>query len=540
MKKKQLAILLSPRSVEAALIDSDHPVSRAAEPIPTNDQPTMWDSALTPADAPLESIIKQLDCAGAQTTVAYHSPTAFSEVFNCSTQGATFASAARLAMLDRVPFDVVNAQQSVAVWGEDPAHQDKRSHAIIAADTLQTSTTVASWIDRAGLNLSHATPVDATALAWMLDQLAKINSLTPTACIHIGDECSVLGFVRDNHILLARRVGLTQTALLDALRRPIMSGDDASQTLLDDQAAQDILANHGIPAPKDAIAENLMGRDVLPLLQPLLQRFVVETRQLFRFGVDPELRANAVLRVTGAGAQIPNLAHILAEHLEITLDEHHGASKEQAADLDICLHAWQATPNTAPPQTLARIQRSRFKSALLAGSILAAVITSIDAGLTIASTNNVSADANAISDKASSAESLLHKKQQAQTSRNSIDALRKAAIEHLSPQADFPAVLKEVNTLTPEWIRLSNITSTRSDEGLSLRIDGHALQNDPAHPPQIEHYIDAIKASPLISDVTLGATQATMLDRNEALRFSLELHIVSYPPTLSAAWEDAQ
>ena len=538
MKNKRLAILLSSNSIDAALYDASGVSRSASLPIETEDQASLWDAALTHADTPLASIIDQLDCAGAQTVVAYHSPTAFADVFHCSTTGGAFSNAARLALTDRTPFDVSESIQRVAPWGADKASENNRSHAIIAAETQYTSITVASWIERAGLNLTHATPINTASLASMLNQLAVLEADKPTICINIGERTSAIGFVRDKHILLARRVELTRSDLHQALLRPIVTSDEQTHKPLDEESAAQILSDHGIPAPNDTITDDILGRDLLPLLQPLLQRFVVETRQLFRFGVEQEDRENAVIRVTGCGASIPNLAKIISEQLEIPLDEHApDPDTIHSTDLDMLVDAVPMTPNLIPPPTVARINRNRFKRALVAGAVFAGVLSAVDAGLTLVSTNQLRSDAANIASQATTAETLLQAKAQAQASNTKLQALRAAATEYLAPQADFAALLKEISTLTPDWVSLSSVVSNRDEENISFRIDGAAFQSDPAEPPQIEQYIDTLTASPLIAQVTLGATHSTTLDRDEALRFSLQLEIVAYPPTLASTWE---
>ena len=52
----------------------------------------------------------------------------------------------------------------------------------------------------------------------------------------------------------------------------------------------------------------LAGTQVVPLLQPVLQRFIVELRQSLRFGLNDNDRANLSLFITGPGSAVKGLS----------------------------------------------------------------------------------------------------------------------------------------------------------------------------------------------------------------------------------------
>ena len=542
MNRKSVLILLTPDAVHAALLKCSAVVQQSYAPIEREPGASIWETALTHADGALAQCVQELDAPGALATVIYTSPTAFVDVFHCTTTGQSLANAANLALLDRATIDQTDAQSGVYIWGRDHCKQSARSHAIIAAETNTTAATVASWVERAGLSLVRATPIDAAATAHALADLASINTPTPTIRIHIGEHVSTLGVVRDGAILLARRIGLTRDALVQTLLRPIIAADDQSnQTNLSAEQAKQIINESGIPAPNDTIASGaaLKGRDVLPLLQPLLQRFVVETKQLLRFGIDQDNAAGAALCVTFTGDPIPKLADILAEQLECPLSD---IAPQTAfdSDLELCATDFRCTPDLAPAHVRAAVARGHFKKALIAGTILAGAVAGIDAMLTQSETGALRAQAHSLSPDAQAAQAILETKSQAIESKARVDTLRAEAIEAIGPQADIAAAYAELALLTPEWVRIASLSTNRANEGVTISLEAHAMTHTDSEHPDVEQYIATLQSSPLIDSVELGATQATTLDRARALRFSAQINLVTAPANIAIAWEDVQ
>jgi Tfp pilus assembly protein PilN len=483
--------------------------------------------------------VEELGATGALATVLYRSPTQVVDASGIAVRNAGAAmEAAVLGFTDGLPYSAISAVCEAAVVGHDAGGESPRTHVVAAAEREDVAEAIADMVGEAGLTLASVTPIEAAVTARLLAE-ALSSGDDRTARLYVGAACSTFVVVRQRRIVFNRRIDLGVESLAASLTRPIKHADQSDAVELTPEDARAILLAHGIPA-RDLVVHpglRLTGAQVLPLLQPVLQRFVVELRQSLRFGLAESDRTELSIAVTGPGAAIPGFVALIGGELGVatTRDEAYdiappgGATRRSELTDALAARSFLRHINLLPRE-MARQRRShRLRRWLWIGGTAAIAMIGADALRTRAQLHRAQQDAETYQAQVGDIGALDEKGRLLQNvlmERRDLEALIDTEV---GARVNFPVCMRELASLTPATIRLTTIGFTRSVEetradvsGCALDVDGDESRND------LEKFIDSLRQSPLFRDVTLGHVSRGGLGSRMGQRFDASFAIVPF------------
>ncbi len=550
-----------------------------------------------------------------QAFVVYASASAVGECASFPVRTAAQArSAASLALLDSmqsVTDGIVNralllewdsdrpasGRSTVGVPRTSPKNSEgRRAHVVAAADCDASLEAIQALVESAGLQLEGAVPIQAATAVCGFARAAHGDAAAaenhdcsggaqgsgsgPRAHLHLGEAGAFL-LIRDvprepdatGEIRFTRSIPIGTTSLAAALvQRALSQASDENEQQnepshekglahrLDIEAAQCALYEFGLPDTPDAKHEptGLTARDVLPLLQPLVQRLVVELRQSLRFALEATERSRVVLIVSGAGAAVPGLAAALGRELGIAvIPERRGASAPfhpswSGFDLFEASCAWLSGASLSikelglqPNELVVRSFTSRIRRGLWSGAAAALLLIALDAGRLVLQLSHLEAEqtnaaVHPVDQIAGSSwiDEVTNRPQETIALVEAALQYRAAVERETSRSIDFRACLHELSRLTPGTVRLTRVSfQPTAEAGASAErrtggtISGIVRSNeDGPVRAELERFIDALRRCPLFDEVALVNIQLDS-ETSRDQRFELQLSAFHVPVT---------
>jgi len=543
VRRSKIVIEFSPSRLDAALVIGGRVVASHLIALDPARWEASWTAGLKTLDAPLRQALDALRAPrGATVTLVYHSPDATSEIVSSPTAAAQAVEAARLALSDAVAFSLDRNPHTAHLMTSDTSGDPVRRHVLATADSETCTSTLVAWVERAGRRLVGLVPAEAAMQARLLRGILRSSTNTVHAVLHLGEHRSALAVGERGTLHFLRRIDTDLGALADALTRPFTPrGGDSEVTLSRDEAMR-LLVSTGVPKPGAVIdeARAIRGADVLPLIQPLLQRCVVDTKQSLRFGLSDEARARTVFSVHGPGAAAPGLADVLASQIECTLEAptEGGYAPEASCNASGDLCAWldcaDLDLNLLPRPAVMRASARAASHGLWIGGAAAAVLLGAEALLITSATDAVTARREQIGAVAEAVREADSVRRNAESLATQVDTSKQLIAEQMGRRVDWAAFLAELSSVTPDAIRLTGVTGGSGSTGApSATLRGYLRVSDGADArAPVAAYVDRLAACPLVSRVAIGGTQRAEVEGMPAQRFDLSLEFVGVPVTL--------
>lgn len=493
-----------------------------------------WAERMAALEAPLQRLVEELRCAGARTMVVSDSPGATVEMQSTPVGGRAARHAAFLALHDATslhPSDPV----VVSEVGKDGAGAPRRTHTLAVSDSAACAEASLDLARRVGLKPMAIAPVAAVTLAESATTALANRTREPLATLRIEDRYSTLAVSSHRRLHLLRLIDLGLDRLQEALTRPVLR--DGQELALTEHEARAMLERFGVPDVDDIVDTDrgFRGGDVLPLLQPVLQRLVVEVKQSLRFGLNDEDRSRLRLRLEGAGAATHGLGEIIAQETGIALDK--GDSMTDAEPLQALRHAAIVRRfNVMPPRLVQSKMMRRAQVGMVVGSALAVSLLSLEAAWNIWMTRSLDARLAALTPVTEQIDANIERHAAAQ---RELALLRKAATSIFTdapPRAHWAAWLAELSRAAPVAIRLHSVSGAIDNGATIARIDGVASGNGAEESRDaITHMLDALRDCPLVESVTLDGVRRADGGDDAAHAFSATIALRTTPVAPPAA-----
>jgi Tfp pilus assembly protein PilN len=349
--------------------------------------------------------------------------------------------------------------------------------------------------------------------------------------LYVGERTSVFVITGGGRLLFDRRIDLGLESLAQALTRPIRAAGRDEPIELDIDAARSILHEHGIPGFDTVIEEahGLTGAQVIPLIQPALQRFIVELRQSLRFGLAEDERDQLTIRLTGPGASLPGLGKLIRGELEIETEDEPGRTaydfSRRSIDGSELVDALgdRSLPNrlNLQPFTLAHRRRvGKLRRWLWTGAAAALAVIAFDGFHYHTHLTDARRQADAIASRVADLEATKATSEKLVGMLQAMGDLEARIAEELGAPVDQRACLQELSRITPESIRFTSITFQRRDDATLATVTGYAFvaSGDSGH-TDLERFIESLGASPMFTDIVLGSVSVGVIDEREGQRF---------------------
>jgi len=458
----------------------------------------------------IRALVERAGCAGSRAVVLAASAECAVEFRSTPAPAAQARDAAALALRESCGFEPGADPVAVTVLGRDASGEPPVTHTLAAGERGAWARALIDEIERAGLRVDAVIPPRAVTIACAASVARQTHGAGLVATLWLGEDDAALAASEDGRLLLLRPVDAGVGRLVAAMTRPIMS--ERGEVRLTDADAREILTCTGVPAPGDEVdaATGLRGADVLPAIQPVLQRLVVEIKQSLRFGLSDPDRARAALRIDGSGALIPNLARVLADEAELPMDDAAPPSHGHAPRRVEQAEALASSLNLLPRSAVTTRASGSARRGLLVGLGLAALALAVDAGATALETRSLRLKIAQLAPIAAQIEASRTRYVSASARYASAQAEAARLAETAPARANWGALLADLSRLTPEAIELKRISGAYKDGEPIAAVEGAArAESDEEARRAISDFARSLGESGLVSLATLGGVRRT-------------------------------
>jgi hypothetical protein len=338
IRRDLIVIALSPTYLRVGSVEGGKLGNVCCMPLEPGSWDQAWQQGLRPLDAALQEALQRIGAnKGAKARVIYHSPKAGAEVLGVPAEGETALRAAALSFKESLPGQdgawphAMRQLHRDASAGRD--NESPKTHVLVAFDGSAETNAIAAWLMRAKLGIGGLVPARAAALALCARAATQLPTNGTHAVLWMGDHVTTLAGWNNGRLLFARAVDFGCWMLTDSIMRGAQAQGVSG---VDRTRAQDVLFGAGLPRRGQVMdAElNLNADSVLPLAQPVVQRYAVETRQTLRFGIPETDLVRTTLHLAGPGAAVPNLGPMLEPSCSVAVEVLEGHASLQMGQID--------------------------------------------------------------------------------------------------------------------------------------------------------------------------------------------------------------
>jgi Tfp pilus assembly PilM family ATPase len=541
VKNKMIAIGVAANRIDILSCQGDGVVASRRIVLSLDADGEQWRERLTEAVKPVQNALKDMRAEGAAAMVFYRSPTELADYATLQFKSASEAKqAAILGCADSLSCPLDQAVSEAYVLSRDVTAGRAQTHLVVAADRDENIHALTNFVEECGLKFAGATPIDAVIMVKVARQALR-EAKEPTGYLYIGERRSFFVIASHGTLMFARPISLGLDALTQALTRPIRSAAGGDPIELTIDIARDILHQHGFAKRSQVVYEplGLIAGQILPSLQPVVQRFIVELRQSLRFGLPESKRQSVNLRLMGPGSTIPGFGAIIAEEIQAVVTPDDSYSKFDPAKPDSLgseLRDAARSRRIFPylllqPQMIARaLQNTRIRRWLWVGAAAALGLVALDAFRFHEKVQFARAEADRIEASAAESKSLQEAAAKLVERFDAIEGLENTIAAETAAQIDLQACLQEIGLLTPPSVRLTSVSFSQVEEKVVGAITGYAFDDrTPSARPPLESYINELRRSPLFQDVLLANVQMSTLEDQPGKRFEASFTGVRSP-----------
>ncbi len=526
--------------MDVAAIKGGHVIGSRRVPVTLPAEPIAWVKAVHGLSNQLAGAARELGLPKAPARLLYRSPTQTVDLASFDLRSADQAcAAATLPTADSLPYQFNSAVIESAAVGRDTSGPQRRWHVVVTADRIDIVRALVELVQSAGLIFESATPMDAAIMSKLVRHALRHGG-PQHAWLHFGQNSSFFILGGGGRVRFKRSIGLGVEALVQSLARPIRVPDEES-VQLDQETARLVLHEHGIPETDEVVVTrtNLTRQHIMPQIQPVLQRYVVELRQSLRFGLPDGGRKAIEITVTGPGSTIPGLIELMGWELQLKFNV-----DARYADYDYRAPAGPGSElrdaaedprllgylNLQPQATAQVRQMSRLRKWLWAGAAATLALIAGDALRLQMRLGLVREQADTLKTTVVELTSLGQTKARVEKSVVAMHAVEKLIAEEVGARADMRAILQELSRLAPESVKLNTVRFAQEGRSITAKLYGRALQaNDGSGKTDVEPFIDALKGSPLFRNPTLRNVERVVFPDGLGERFEASFDAILAP-----------
>ncbi|MFI4896547.1 MAG: PilN domain-containing protein [Phycisphaerales bacterium JB059] len=539
----RLILNLTPNQMDAVLVSGKR--VRASKRAKLS--PALWEEAwnegLSPFDSTLTSLLRALGAPkNVKTSVLYTSPDSISEVRTAPGSGEDGVEAARLEVIENITSVGLEHISSAA-----RLTHDEGPDVLVVADRDLNAQSIFAWLARCSCRFDSIIPLRAIALrAVIRDVTTRVDDGAITC--YLGERTSIIASGGSGALRSVRCIDFGYSLLVEALSRGLRQDVEeggASEVCAHHAEARKRLFEVGLPTAKGGAVGPEVSRRVMPLLQPVLQRYFIEIKQTIRFGIPDSSGASRTLRLIGPGAAIGGFPDLISNAVDTEIQIDGGWDRfnpdeiypAHSPEQDFIAHG--AAGLGLAPRIVREIKAARIISAgVRTGAMCAALALVAEAGTLYARQLEVRQAIRASEASLASVRQHRELTEIARRMSESFEIASSKTAEALEGSPDWYAVLAELAQLSNEGVTFNSFRAYRDANESVVVIDGIA-QIGGEHANTLANLTDQLRSSPLYHDVQLGSTSLAELGGEPARRFELRLKPRAFAPWFNAVAEAA-
>ncbi|MHC5002830.1 MAG: hypothetical protein ACYTJ0_06870 [Planctomycetota bacterium] len=505
--------------------------------------PEAWAPALGGCVDQLKQAVDKLGAAGVRAAVLYRSPTQATSLRSIQASPDEAREAASLACFESLPYAAEIAVCRTAIVCSDPCGKHGQQHVGVAADRNDVIAAIARLVDDAGLRFDLAVPIDMLIMAAQVREVLRPQQTG--ARLYIGEHSSFFLVCDESRLVFARQIRIGLDAIGSSLTLPIQRRGESEAVQLDSTTARRILHERGLPGRDELVHEQLglTGGQVIPLMQPVLQRLVIELRQSLRFGLSDSQRDELKILLTGPGSSLPGFGKLIGDELGVPVgvDDTRGAHDwaEPAGRGSQLGDAWTDRNLTAQLGLLSNdLSRERNTKRLCrwmwGGAAAAIVLIGVDVARYQLKLQDARRHVDALETQTMGQEQLRQSTGRLTAVSKAMKALRNDIKREVGAKSHYGGILKEISRLTPPEISLSSVSLLHRERATIGRINGIASAAGQAEAPDLQAYIDTLSHSPFIEEIALENVQIGTVDGGPGQIFEASFTCLLVPDTAGA------
>ena len=485
--------------------------------------PTQWDAAIK-ADfatlaSPIAEAVSQAGLRGKGLEVCYESRDAAVEMLTLPLASHEAQAAAGLRVRESLGGSMVPSQITSA---RVPSGKSNASTTLLlAGERTRAVEAIAGLVRSAGAVPELLIPIRATTMRAAIASVLAYEAPSTTVVLWLDRHGASLAGGSGGVCRFARLLGGGYDLFVEALTR-------ASREVggLDNEHATELLLRVGIPQRGQMIDESrgLSGERVMPLLQPILQRFAVEIKQTIRFGL-PEGESNrAELLLAGPGGQIPGLAETLASMIDTSVKVVPDSQNAVRSRIEALMPL-----GMTPAATAARRSFRRLLAAASLGAVAAGAAITGDILWSQAEISRLRAEVSANQGKLDIIRRDLATRDRIVSLRSTLGKLDALTDATIGRQPSWAAGIALASRLGIEGLQVHELTGLISSDGPTMIVKGLLPAPEGSANP-VSALIDKLTSSPLASQVRIGSSRLVESDGLRAVQFAVTVLLSPLDP----------
>jgi Tfp pilus assembly protein PilN len=541
----RLQIELAPTRLEIALVNGSEITKHFATQLNLPAELEPWLAAVAGLGTVVKDAVAPWKLGEISATVVYAAPSTVAGVHACPLTAGQAAAiqAAALTLGESAGFDLASNATDAQVLARDPDTTSVDAppcfHCLAIADREVTLAALAQLCTAAGASLSRAIPLDALTLASATQQAMTDAGATKAALdLHFAERSAAIVGVDKGRILFVRHVAIGSDTLAAALTgEGKLSTPEGTPVRFDQAQAAELLLRTGIPGRGELVdaLTGIRGEALLPLLQPAIQRLVVEIRQSVRFGLSEAARKTVSFRVSGLGAQIPRLESVIAE--QINLPTASAAAPSLAEQ--------PRRPSPTFVGDLAKLVRvsllpAQARRRVAVARVVAMGVLGFDYMAASAEVGRARQKLASLEHKAAELRPIAEVDKRVQVVQQALFNARARMRDRMPVSLHWHSVLAMLAQQTPPAVRLSEVNLALQDGKPVARLQGRTYVTPGVDSnAAIKQLLDNLSGIPLVKQARLGATQRFQAQGGITQSFELTVHFVDIPSSAVVSAVDA-
>lgn len=527
----QILIGLSPTCLRVATLKGERLGKVVTAALDPGAWEQTWENGLSGLDDKLKAAIKELGAGkNVAARVVYYGRQTTAEVFSPPIRGSAAISAAQFSLNEALPGHGLHWRTALnQLASESGSVTTPKTHVLGLADSPVDTEALATWVRRCGLKIRDFMPAKGAALAQAVRVASSLPSEGTHALLWVADHVTVLAGWSEGRLIFARSLDFGFHMLADAVMRGSRIEDRRG---ISQQLAYTTLFQAGPPqrggsAPTES---GVIMDGVLPLMQPVIQRYAIETRQTLRFSVPDSEQGKIKLILAGPGASIPGFSASLEtqfdNNIEVHLEDHgDGVSPVESAELG-GFSTFAKVEGVVSQSEYVRRMNGRLNSALRLGGTIAAMALLAHAGWTFAQTAATGRQISSLEDQVAEMESHGIQVARAQKLSTDIVAASQSIKDAIGERPRWVAGLALVSRDCGNFIELNHVAGSYSDQGKSavLTLSGTAYPGT-GRADTLTEFVAKLGKSPVVNNVKIVSTHASEVSGVEAKSFIVSVQL---------------
>lgn len=504
-----------------------------------NPEPSGWIASVLEVSDKLATAVQQLGVTGHSTVVLYTSPSQIVELTGFEVKSAKDAcNAARLRCSGSMPVSVHSTICESLCVGVDAHGSNRKFHTVAVAEREDVLRAIEEMVERAGLKFDYATPIAAVITKYMSAR-ATSGKGSCRGMLYIGERTSCFLIAERGTIVFSRLINIGLESLVRSLTRTYHVDSNILNVDLDAERAREILHSCGVPSDDFVVPEEfgISAQQIIPMMQPVLQRLAVELRQSLRFGLTERQRQEISLVVTGPGSSLKGLSQCLGHELELDITaesdyamyDHKtpGAPGSELIDAIGQLRTLNDLRLLTESRAQARFS-GRLRQWLWVGAAAAVAMIVLEGVGYEIQLKEARWQLQTLEVLSGQFEKLEKSSTRLQETIVALKELDHCIFDEMGTGVDFQAGMNEISHITPSSIRFSKISLRNGYNNAVGSLTGYAFVDDLGG-IQLEKFMDRLRRSSLFDQVQLLNVQTGRYEGREVKRFDVSFVQIGSP-----------